>query len=250
MLYKEWRQTRLKFGLMLALYALAGLLVNTVFAPKSSDLAGHSVFQFWVVAAIFVTIFAGVLGGVDAVAEENDKGTIGFLLAHPVSRRKVYTIKILLNSGVLAVSLAVSSLVLFFTQLIPRFYTANIWDDARQAGVPTPVGDPVVPPLEAVSDVVAILGLGIMLVCLSSLVSVFARSTVQAILLTFIVVLAGCTVIFNAFYIVVGTSNFYTDENRLFSQFYEASFLAFLILVGLAAAIYLLGLLTFKRREF
>lgn len=250
MLYKEWRHTRLKFGLMLAFYAMTGVLVNTLFAPKLTDFSGHSVFEYWLVGAAFVTLCAGVLGGVDAIAEESDRGTIGFLLARPISGRQVYTVKIALNSLALTVALIVSSLAVFFTQFIPRYFTANVWNEEQGVTLQFPANVPFIQPQEAVSDVLPILALGLMLVCLAALVSVFARSTIQAICYTIVLIFLGSCVAYGVFYVATGFGRGFIDSAYMFRQFYEVSFPVFTALTLVAAGLFVVGLRIFKARDF
>src|SRR5690349_7139796 len=124
MLYKEWITVRFKFWLWLALYGLLGLLSVTLLSPTryyvaaSSDYIPSPLFSIWISVSTLVTIFAAILGGVDILAEELERGTLSFLLTRHITRIRIYTSKILLNVTGLAGSYILVSLIIL---LIDRF---------------------------------------------------------------------------------------------------------------------------------
>jgi ABC-type transport system involved in multi-copper enzyme maturation permease subunit len=245
MLYKEWILVRKKFIFLMAIYDLAALVIATMFAPKYYDQNPVKPFYSWLLMALAITLAAAVLGGADSFAEETDKGTMGFLLTHPVGRAKIYLTKLALNCGTFIVALLTSSLVMFLVDQVPRnhvvyTYTYNncgISDSQISGSAPNPITS--LP--DAFTGVASNLLIGITLLCLTMLISIYARTTVNAIMFTLfaILVLALSIILLNGNF-----SRSSIDFTTVGSFQLVPYFLPLLVILFVA------GLVSFKHREF
>jgi ABC-type transport system involved in multi-copper enzyme maturation permease subunit len=197
MWYKEWLSVRIKFVMMLVIFGLAGLLFCTVFAPDRiyNGFGNGSIFMRWVGVAFLLAVGAGILGGVDIIASEREQNTITFLLARPVNRFKIYFSKLGINAvAFIAVFLPVNLLVLLVDKLprqIPTFQTTSLLNATSCSGsvitsqtgtvlattTPTNIGLPLI--------IVGTL-LGVAVICITALASIFATTMVNGILLSLI----------------------------------------------------------------
>ena len=247
MLYKEWRTVRFKFWLYLGAYIVFACLLTFVWSGykfggywRTSEAAifnnhynpgwqgrypgGVPIFQDWLKISAIITAIGAVFGGMDAVAEEKDKGTLGFLLSKPITRAQIYNTKIWLNVVSLLIADAVTTLVVCVID---------------QTG-PAPTKVEVLP----ISLLVMLAG--ITTVCLAALISIFAHTVIQTLTFSLAILIATLAV-----YIVAGSylsSYFWRVGERLS--------MVDIMLVGtagvalLALVFYPLGLYHFKRKEF
>jgi ABC-type Na+ efflux pump permease subunit len=253
LIYKEWLALRPKLFMMTLFFGVVALLVSTVWAPNPYGYDGP-LYNRWLIAALLLTLLVAVLGGVDAVAEESDKGTIGFLLTRPISRLKIYITKLLLSGPALALTLFLSSFIMFFVDHIPRehvtyTYLSNPTCTPDGQFVPIPPANVVTNSLpndvisrwDAVTAIGVIFLIGLTLLCLSALVSVFARTTIQAIVLTMMVVLVIGFILTN-----LNNNYFRLSVNpQIFGQPLVPG-----LTFSLGAIFFLAGLFSFRRRDF
>lgn len=243
MFYKEWRLVRQKLLLMIILYGMAGLITFLFWSPDYSR-SPSPLFTTWLVVAFFVTCGVAILGGIDAIAEENDKGTIGFLLTRPISRAKIYISKLALNGAAVAAVLVPSSVVMFFVDQVPRQHAVYNYVNNGCYGNYNIVGSAAVPTTalgQSLTGTTVLLVVGAVFLCLSATFSVYARSTMQALLMTIMtiaVVVAGVFIV-NAFY--YSFTPYIGDISHPRLLFF---------LVPLALGFFLVGLNEFKRKEF
>jgi ABC-type transport system involved in multi-copper enzyme maturation permease subunit len=163
---------------------------------------------------------AGVLGGVDIVAEEKANGTLSFLLTRPISRRQIYITKIGVNlAGILAPFLIGSLAVLGVDKV-----STNLADNLLMVSL--------------------VLLVGVTTTCLSGLISIFARNTLQSMLLG--LVITGSLI-----------GSFFILESILSGLIWQiipptlpAGFLLMVLLSGLAAGFFGAGISFFNRKEF
>jgi len=173
MIYKEWREIRTRYILAVVVYAVFTMLTVTIWSLANCNYwpernmcwvgDGRAVdyvptFRNWLTASFFINLIVGLLFGVDSIAEENNQGTLSFLLCRPISRSQIYYQKLILRLLAVA-SLSVTSnlAVLLFDQFSAR---------------PTPV-------MEALSLFALLVLVGLMTLCLGSLVSVFTKNTLE-----------------------------------------------------------------------
>ena len=143
MLYKEMLAARTKFGLLMVLYVSAALFVAVFAAPSleplppqliqtfdpSSELSNvpvseewvtqvwvvpQSIFGRWIDLTLLLTLFSVVLLGANLIAGEEERSTIGFLLARPVSRSRIFLTKLAVSIGAFVIPLLSGALVARF----------------------------------------------------------------------------------------------------------------------------------------
>jgi len=191
MVYKEWRQLRLKMLMLAGIYTLIGVLVYVTQITIVHSYNTPPMLLRWFNYSFFATIGAAVFFGVDIIAEEKNSGTLGFLLARPISRSRIYLTKILLNLCGLAVIFLVSSVILFFINTIPKAITLEEYQQID--GIYT-----IMPPVQiylnpvgfgyALDKTAVTLILGLCFVCISGLISIFARTLLESLSLNVVIV--------------------------------------------------------------
>jgi ABC-2 type transport system permease protein len=230
MLYKEWITVRQKFAMWLGLYGLMAFLEVAVFSrPSPGTIYVNSanfvpMYNTWLMLSTLLTVFTSMIGGLDVLAEEVDRGTISFLLTRPVSRTRIYTSKILMNIGALGVALGLSSTAMWIIDRL-SLNPIKFWEAAGG------------------SLLVFLMGAGI--ICLSGLVAIFARNVLQTLAFTLAVVvltIAACA------YVNYFISQLHL-ERKLDLVFNPALGLA-VFLVVVPPALFATGLFFFKRKEF
>ncbi len=244
MLYKELHQATRKFFPILLGYILVGLLFSTLLSP-SRTASNNSIFHNWIIATLFLTMGAAILGGSDIIAEETGKNTLSFLLTRPVSRTNIYAIKFLVSATFLSVILLGTSLVMFLVEQLPQRY---------QSGWTPPGGDTVykfvypdkMPAGEAFTCIAVILGIGLAVLALTTLISIFSRSALHAIVTT--ILIAFGLIAFYAFSDLFLQISY--RVNRVFDIYNGLGFWDFFVLLDLAAVLYITGLKIFKAKEF
>jgi ABC-type transport system involved in multi-copper enzyme maturation permease subunit len=258
MWYKEWTTTRFKFYLWLGILALLGLMQLTVWSPFNFYYAEFSrtgqypdlfwytpLFKNWLGVSATATFFCALLGGADLVSEEVDKGTLSFLLTRPISRKQIYTIKILTNLAAFAVAFSVVTLpILLYDQFQPR--PTDLWEGLGYAGL------------------ILLGGAGI--ICLSGLVSVFTRNVLQTLAIT-VGILIGLFALWSTLLVQILAGSLTELLGWLFVRYdpvTKGSYLAmpaesiialfvtvFLILVTvILLSLFWAGMLFFSRKEF
>jgi ABC-type transport system involved in multi-copper enzyme maturation permease subunit len=262
MWYKEWTTVRSKFYLWLLLYFIAAFSYTMFFSPyrlgsiyhdqqiylealrsdPTLTLQGfypHPMFEDWGFISLAMTILCAILGGADIVAEEADKNTISFLLTRSVTRQQIYTSKLLVNIA----ALATASSVVNFGMLV--------LDQTNLRSLEFWVG---------LVAMLVILLAGTVVICVSGLVSVFTRTTVESLLATVGVLLAlygiGAVVIMwiifvvlNALVTVYLNATGYRPVNVQLIAGLSVLFGLVLILL-LIFGTYKLGLYFFQRKQF
>jgi len=243
MLYKEWLSVRLKFGLWLLLYLGLAILAISVWSPfsgwenvKNTPAADDylafqpKMYLNWEAISMTVTFFAAMLGGVDLVADEVDKGTLSFLLTKPITRARIYTTKIFSNLAALTVAYSLGCLVVLIAD---RFQPKT-----------TPL-------LEGLGYTLLILIGGMLIVFLSGLISVFARTVMQTLAFTLIIPMALTMLIVGTIFAV---NKVFSPEDLLplANVITPQSGLIALALVGsgLVGGLFWAGLFSFSRKEF
>ncbi len=239
MLYKEWRQLRWKMLLLAGVYFLIGLE-----AYKTVRTANDPLFmlQRWFNVSLFVTTLAAALYGIGTIADEKSSGTIGFLLTKSISRTRIYTTKLLLNLGGLAVVFLLSSLIIYVIYLISKSIPLVEYQDV--GGIPI-----ALPPVqievhtvgfeEMLVKTVSTLFLGLCFVCISGLISIFARSLLESLSLNL-----GVVVIYVISLNWLHSFPFYLETENPNDLFIIGG------LVLLTLVFFVAGLLTFKHKEF
>lgn len=245
MLYKEWILVRQKFILLVVFYGLAALSIATIFAPNYNNQYPEAPFSTWLSVAQALTIGAAVLGGADTFANETDKGTMGFLLSHPISRTKVFLTKFALNFSILVVTLVAGSVAMFFVDRVPRNHAvyAYTFNDCGFASgdITSEAANPTTSLGVALTGLGITLVIGLTLLCVSTLISIYAHTTINAImftLLTILVLIAGLFFLNNTF----------VHRSIDFATFQSFQLLPYFIFV--MVIFFLGGLFSFKRKEF
>ncbi|MEI6043681.1 MAG: ABC transporter permease subunit [Chloroflexota bacterium] len=250
MLYKEWLSMREKAYLWLGIYAGLILLTLIVWSPNErfgpftlytvygnlNDLDFISftipLFVEWLSFSASVTWIAALFGGADMISDELDKGTLSFLLTKPLSRARIYTTKMLLNVAGLTLMFGLSSGVVF---VIDRFQ-------------PHPVGL-----WQAFVWSLLIWVVGVTIILLSGLISVFTRNVLQTIALT-VAIPAGFGLMGSIALSVLSSLFIFLAERNIFLPIDMNSNLLLVwstpALVILACGFFWGGIVAFKRKEF
>lgn len=249
MFYKEWIAVRFKFYLMLGLYGLASLLTLVLWLSGRSFSGKASLFYSWLTLNLIITLAAGVLAGAGLISEETGNETISFLLTRPLSRFRIYAGKILVNVLALVAAFGlVNGLMLGLSSLDPRHHDAAWTVPTFQAGEP--------------GMVIQTLLMGITVVCLGGLLSIFIHNLMVGVIVNVIMTLIGFQfyIIF-IFKIVLkevividrvdpdGTVRFSVPQVMQVSQSsWNLSMVLFL--TGLIVVLFWLGKTAFARKEF
>ncbi|MBN9391763.1 MAG: ABC transporter permease subunit [Chloroflexi bacterium] len=244
MLYKEFRAAGPKYLTITFGYVLVGLLVSTLFGPYR-NFPSSTIFHTWVQWILFITIGAAILGGADTIAEENGKSTLSFLLTRPISRTRVYAVKFLVSAACLTAILVTTSLVMFLVEQLPqRFKTTQVMLNGDV--VESSFDLEKMPAGEAFTCIVVILGIGLAVLALTTLISIFSRSTTNTIVTTLLVgfgliaIYAFTDLLFSISYRI----------NRIFDIYHGLGLGDFFVLLALAVGLYWYGLKIFKAKEF
>ncbi len=247
MLYKEWRSVRYKFWLYLGAYTVFAFLLTFVWSGynfggywRTSEAAtfnnhynpgwqsrypgGIPIFLDWLYISAAITAIGAVFGGMGAVAEEKDKGTLGFLLSKPVTRAQIYNTKIWLN---------VAGLLIAYALITPVVFVID------QTG-PAPAA------LELLPVSLLVMLAGITVVCLTVLISIFAHNVIQT--LTFSLAILIATVAIYIFVVGFFSNSFFIEGHRLSTV--DIMLFGSAGVAGLALIVYPVGLYCFERREF
>jgi len=260
MLYKEWTTVRLKFGLYAVIYLSLSLIFVTLWSEyrfgfiwhdqqayimahatefDSANLppdfgsvewfmnaAPQAMYYGWLNIVAIATAVAGVLGGVDLVADEVDKGTLSFLLTKPVRRSQIYLSKVGANVLALAAACSLVSLpILILDQFNLR--SINLW--------------------EGLSATLMAILIGAAVICLSGLVSVFTHTTIQSLICS-IVVIFSLVFIFSY---LTKIQYYYSPSYSSFgTRSIAGNSLVVVLLSGVVASLSWLGVAVFRRKEF
>jgi ABC-type transport system involved in multi-copper enzyme maturation permease subunit len=253
MWYKEWLAVRPKF-IMTAVIMTGLALLVIVGRPNSwtdSMKPNSSYFSIWAVLAAFVVVLMGIIGGADLFSAEKDQNTFSFLLTKPVSRAKVFAVKIGLNAASIGVVLVGSSLLLLFFDNMPRmveyqqltvYENSNgyiSWTVGDSSQIPA-VGTSLGAALPAIAGGIA---LGFAVLCLTALISLITSNVLQTCLVSLMAV--------TFLGIILITLTVITGGPNLLSNFYKpsAAFLYLGILTTLAFGFLIIGARAFKRKE-
>jgi hypothetical protein len=194
MWYKEWFGVRSK--LILAAVIMFGLVLLRVtsmpLTMTTSERPNSSYFPTWVGIAVFFIALIGIIGGADLFSAEKDQNTFSFLLAKPVSRAKVFAVKLGLNAASIGVVVVGSSLLLLFFDNMPRtvtyqevftFVDANgctSWTFGPPTNIPA-VGTSLGAALPTIAAGVA---LGWAALCLTAVISLFTSNVLHSCVLS------------------------------------------------------------------
>jgi ABC-type transport system involved in multi-copper enzyme maturation permease subunit len=197
MWYKEWLSVRIKFLMFLTIFGTLAVLFATAFAPNTiyNGLDNGSIFMRWIGVAFLLAVGAGILGGVDIIASEREQNTITFLLARPINRFKIYASKLGINALTLLMVFLPVNLLMLLVDNLPRQLAimkttsvlgvvgcsgaVNLTQTGTVAATITPanIGLPLI-------IVGALLGVTVM--CITGLTSIFASNIVHGMLLSLI----------------------------------------------------------------
>lgn len=249
MFYKEWQTAKVKFVIWVIIYfGAAGLFIW----DHSKRLSySEPFFQSWLGISILVMTVVAALGGVDIVSEEKASGTLGFLLTKPISRTRIYFTKIGVNILALAAAFVPFNLFLLgLDQAIPttvnvmQFVTEPCGENAWCSGWQEQgtVYHRSFDLFQGLGMLGMILLFGVGLICLSGLISVFARNTIQTIMLTIPALIAFLVIVTNSLPLTPRTGYVWS-----FSSINPATPL---ILAGAIIVFFYTGLLAFRRKEF
>lgn len=249
MWYREWITIRYKFGLVQLLYTMLGFMLATFWNQSTtSDQARVApLFENWIMYSPFLILGAAVLGGADLISNETDKSTLSFLLTRPLSRVRIYASKIVFSSLALATTYGLSSLVMLAVDAIPRQRNLIILVPNERGAAFVNAGQVTSVPVDllyAFGSILLITLGGIGVLCLTGLVSIFARNIMQTFIFT-AMVSGGLFFIYKEtaekWGISVSPSTFYHPESILM--------LALLVSV-LAGIIFIVGIRAFCHKEF
>lgn len=239
MFYKEWKSVQMKFWLWLivygffaAMYALFdqrfGLLgTYNQMAPNSmgkvmmfGDIRYVTpLYQNWLNLFFYLTAINAVLGGVDAIAEEKSRQTLGFLLSRPVPRNRIYTAKIFTNAvGLWAAGILASAVVWLVDITGPKPFDIRF----------------------VIFTTLAFLLLGTMIICLTALISIYTHSAIQTLMIS-IIALAGL-------YLTPLNNNRWNNPAEQLTL--RGLTVSLAVSACVALALYYAGLICFKRKEF
>ncbi len=185
MLYKEWRVIRFRFFLAIAVFIGMGAWTLIYWKPTpkcqstpdgtyvctSSYLDTLSFNSTWLLYGLFLTVGFGILLSADLISEEQNNGTLTFVLCRPISRATVYAAKIAAR----VVALLVMQSFVFISLLI----LGPIFKNSSPDNLPNEL-----------TLTLALMALGVWLVCLSGVISIFTTNAIQTILITVLVVLS------------------------------------------------------------
>jgi ABC-type transport system involved in multi-copper enzyme maturation permease subunit len=256
MLYKEWRITRLK----LVIWAIIYLGATALFLQGHSQRPTYDepFFQSWLGISALVMTAVAALGGVDIVSEEKASGTLGFLLTKPISRTQIYFAKIWVNILALAVAFVPFNLFLLgLDQAIPtpvrvaEFVTEscgeNTWCSGWQERGTVYRSFDLFQGL-GMLGMIFLYGAGI--ICLSGLISIFARNTIQAIMLTIPALIAFLVIVTSSITVSLGSGLPGSPIVGSTWSFTTLNLSTPLILGGAIIVFFYTGLLAFRRKEF
>ena len=253
MLYKEWKTVRIKFFLWVAVYLGAGI----VFIIEKGGLnLGHNfsvpLFEHWQGISALAMTLSAALGGIDLVADEKANGTLSFLLTKPISRTRIYLSKLGVNLAALAVAfLPVNLLMLVIDHFNPTGISEqglsseaclqHLTEECSQKIQATALSADM---LQGIAVIGLILLFGASIICLTGLVSIFARNTMQAILFA-MPALAAFVGMVAASLVRLGPSGMVG-----IGYFYSVSIVTPLIVLWLGGSFFYIGLFFFKTKEF
>ena len=232
MLYKEWVSVRYRMLLWLLVYAVLALalfmtwqpLIQTRVLGREYSYNINPLYGNWLNISLFLTLIAALFGGVENISDEMERGTLSFLLTKPVSRQRIYTTKILMNITALVTTFIPCSLVMF---LIDRIQPFSI----RLS--------------EGLGLTVLWLTIGITLICLAGLVSVFTHNALQTIAFTIAIpTVIVAVVVFSVFYLAKVVTIGIQLDTQTTMLFWISCFA--MLSVGLFWA----GLRAFSRKQF
>lgn len=174
MLYKELRAVGFKMMTLVAVYGCVCLTLILSRLPFQMGSSGNgSVLDIWFGVIAGLITFSGILGGNDLIAEEKGTGTLSFLLTKPISRSRIYANKIGVNLAVITVPFILATLPVLATDVLTLH----------------PIDWP-----QTLTSMIVLLTIGAVTTCLSGFISILARNTPQAMLITLLTV----TLVFGA----------------------------------------------------
>jgi ABC-type transport system involved in multi-copper enzyme maturation permease subunit len=194
MWYKEWLSVRIKFFLILTIFGAVAILSCAAFAFNSSYNGfgnASTIFMRWVGISFLLAVGAGILGGVDIIAAEREQNTITFLLARPVSRFKIYASKLGINAvAFLVIFVPVNLLVLLVDNMTRQISVLQTTSVVGASGyiesVSTQTGTvaaTITPGSVAIPLIIVGALLGVTVICITALTSIFATNIVHGFLL-------------------------------------------------------------------
>lgn len=231
MLYKEWVSARPRMLTWLMVYGMLALalvisrqtLIETGVPGREYTYNINPIYRTWLTISLLLTLVAALFGGAENISDEVDRGTLSFLLTRPVSRKQIYTTKILMNIAGLVATFIPCSLIVF---VVDRFQ-------------PFPI-----PLWEGLGFTLLWLASGITLICLGGLVSIFTHNALQTVAFTIAIPVIAATVItFGLYYLnIVGIYLQLSPE--------WITGLSLAGMTGLSAGLFWAGLKAFSRKQF
>jgi len=226
MYYKEWRVVRIKVGILMILYGVFAfyvisvlVLIRNVFSASGSR--GY-ILEAWVGASFLITVLGGLLGGGDSISGELRENTLSFLLTRPLSRKQIYSTKILANIAGLGIAYGSCTVIVLIVDIV--------------------VNAGQLPPISNFTALLTQFTLGMLITCVSSLVSVFSSNPIITLLLSIVANL----LLFPLYYLVGFLINLVEPESlKILGKAISP-----LLLVGFSYLFYRLGLFFFQRKEF
>ncbi len=264
MIYKERKAVLARFFACLLVYGIAAQIAlnrtsGTFFLPGPARFFSYSntstsYFEQWSLTSLLATTIIGIAVSMDSISHETSKGTIGFLLTRPLSRMRVYTTKVGLNLAGLAAAYLTAAVCVWLWDQSPRSISVfQVYE------LPTPPGqcslsyrtDLVGERMTTGPGLGQFLGIALLVlltgaavICLGMLISTFARTYLQSLIICIITVaLLVCL-----FLLLNGRSS----NNALYSvsTFIEHSLLNSLYLAVVAGGLFWIGLTFFRHKEF
>ncbi len=269
MIYREWFNLRLKLAAWLAIYggwAVVFLSVNVLRNPMYVNIYGSgdseiytTLFNKWLENIAVMTPVLALLGGVDLISEEKNKGTISFMLTRPLSRTWIYITKVLLNTGVLVSVIALISLIVLVVDRLPRTVEMSVYNVppcrpdtyCNVSATSRPIDF-----VSALIGLVLILLVGIVVVFNAAFLSIYCRNILQT-------VAAATPVVVLSYVFLLGAGNretYYSNtiigsRGQIFTSNLIVADMRFLLSWSTVFAIVSIGLLiwgivVFNREEF
>lgn len=193
MIYREWFNLRYKVLVWLLIYGGSASLflidhvwstpwVTRIYIQNQNDqIIYQSLFNEWLSNLGAITPFLALLGSLDLFSEERGKGTLTFLLPHPVNRTRIFAAKLLLTAGCLAGIAGLTSLLVLAGDRIPK----PVYNSQFTLTLCEPFDSCLVPatsqPIELSSGLTGLLLIllcGVLVVLGTGLCSVFCHSIV------------------------------------------------------------------------
>ncbi len=232
MLYKEWLLARTKLKILGVIYFIGIFYVGTIGVITlavfgSVPLGSNSdkfrgLFTYWGGVGALIAFISAILASADAFSEETEKNTLSFLMSRPISRVTIYSNKLLAGLAITLIPYLVCGLLASWFDLIfttgPETYFENL------------------------SSMLLITSIVSLVVGMGTLISLFTRYTLLALILTMVIAV-----------IIVIVSNGISSSFNNFKLFTEGMINRTIVTLGMGMIsylLYLLGKTIISHRQF